>query len=342
MPTPAGEGTMFRVLAETRNENVIGVGLGGATTNVYSVYDGKFVRTVSANLGMSYSICNVLKEAGFKNIARWIPFDVNESQIKNSLANKMIYPTTIPQTLKDLMIEHAVAREALRLGFQHHKELARPLLGIQRIDDLTTMVLSEAHGLTYIDMKNIQWLGGTGGLLSHAPNRAQSSMILIDSFQPEGVTRLVQDSVFMMPHLGVLSTVHPKAAIEIFDKDCIVRLGTCITFSGKSNNGDKIGEINLDLPEGNTIVKDVIFGEIERIKLDAGASAKATIKPTKGFDVGAGPGHMMNTTIEGGIVGIIIDSRGRPLLLPEDKDERQKTIIKWHTSMGTYEMLSAL
>ena len=74
MPTPMGEGAMVRLLAKSRNCNVIGVGLGGATTNVYSIYDGKFVRTVSANLGMSYSICNVLKEAGIKMISRWLPF----------------------------------------------------------------------------------------------------------------------------------------------------------------------------------------------------------------------------------------------------------------------------
>jgi hypothetical protein len=78
MPTPAGEGRMFRTLAEMRNINVIGVGLGGATTNVYSVYDGKFVRTVSANLGMSYSIRNVLKEAGTANIRRWLPFEIHD------------------------------------------------------------------------------------------------------------------------------------------------------------------------------------------------------------------------------------------------------------------------
>jgi uncharacterized protein (TIGR01319 family) len=43
MPTPAAEGAMFRTFAEAHNANLIGVGLGGATTNVYSVYDGRFV-----------------------------------------------------------------------------------------------------------------------------------------------------------------------------------------------------------------------------------------------------------------------------------------------------------
>ena len=132
MPTPAGEGIMFRTIAQAHNANVIGVGLGGATTNVYSIYDTKFVRTVSANLGMSYSIGNVRKEAGIDSIMRWLPFKINRDDVNDRLRNKMIRPTSVPETLEDLMIEHAVAREALRLGFQHHKYLARPLRGIRR------------------------------------------------------------------------------------------------------------------------------------------------------------------------------------------------------------------
>ncbi|MCJ7770653.1 glutamate mutase L, partial [Candidatus Bathyarchaeota archaeon] len=97
MPTPAGEGGMFRTYASARKINLIGVGLGGATTNIYSIYDGRFVRSVSANLGMSYSICNVLKEAGIENVSRWIPFEV--PNLENDLYNKMIRPTTIPQDL---------------------------------------------------------------------------------------------------------------------------------------------------------------------------------------------------------------------------------------------------
>jgi len=72
---------------------------------------------------MSYSICNVLREAGIKDIVRWLPFEAGGEEIKNRLRNKMIRPTTIPQTWEDLIIEHAVAREAIRLGFQHHKSL---------------------------------------------------------------------------------------------------------------------------------------------------------------------------------------------------------------------------
>jgi len=336
MPTPMGEGTMFQLIAKTYQVNLIGVGLGGATTNVYSIYDGKFVRTVSANLGMSYSICNVLKEAGVKNIIRWIPFDIEEDELIDTLSNKMIRPTTIPQTLDELIIEHAVAREALRLGFQHHRYLARGLRGVRPTITIADIFEQKLVLESYIDMLNVQVIGGTGGLLSHAPRRVQSALILIDGFQPEGVTRLIQDSVFMMPHLGVLSTVHPEIALEIFMKDCLVMLGTCIAPRGTGEEGEEMVRVKLSMPDGKIRTESLSFGQIKRIPLPAGELAEATIIPNKNCDVGAGLGRALTTKVEGGAAGIIIDARGRPLTLPRDEAERKRALIKWFTDLNMY------
>jgi len=337
MPTPAGEGKMFRTLAEMRDVNVIGVGLGGATTNVYSVYDRKFVRTVSANLGMSYSICNVLKETGIKNIMRWLPFEMDEVVVRNRLRNKMIRPTIIPQLIDALVLEHAVAREALRLGFAHHKSLARGLRGVQRQRDVSDLFEQSMEEESYIDMMRINIIAGTGGLLSHAPRRAQTALILTDAFQPEGVTKLAQDSVFMMPHLGVLSTVHAQAAMEIFEKDCLVRIGTCIATKGSEETEESItATVELDLPDGSSRTEEIKQGEIRLTPLGEGQFAEAKIKPRSDLDVGAGPGKELEIKIEGGVVGIMLDGRGRPLALPEDDGTRRRQLVKWFRAINAY------
>ena len=56
-----------------------------------------------------------------------------------------------------------------------------------------------ATGESLIEMMALDMLVGSGGVLSHAPRREQSCAMLIDAFQPEGVTRLAVDSIFMMP-----------------------------------------------------------------------------------------------------------------------------------------------
>jgi uncharacterized protein (TIGR01319 family) len=335
MPTPAGEGMAMQLIASSYKENVLGVGLGGATTNVYSVMDGRFVRSVSANLGMSYSVTNVMKEAGIRNIMRWIPFKLDEENVSSRLMNKMIRPTTIPQTLEDLIVEHSVAREALRLGLEHHKTIATRLKGIQvqrTIADIFDQALEE----TYIKMMDIDIIAGTGGLLSHAPRRIQPMYILTDAWQPEGITKMFQDSVFMMPHLGVLSTVHRDAAWNIFDKDCLVRLGTCVAPAGSGQPGEHVMTVKLEMPDGRTLEEKLEYGEVKRISLAERQEAEAEITLARGFDMGEGPGHAVKSTIMGGVGGVLLDARGRPLKLPEDDDARKEMLLKWFMALELY------
>jgi len=336
MPTPAGEGLAMRLIARAYGVNVIGVGLGGATTNVYSIVDGRFARSVSANLGMSYSVTNVMKEAGIRNITRWLPFEVDEEDVSKRLMSKMIRPTTIPQTMDDLVIEHSVAREALRLGLEHHKSIATRLKGVQVGGRTVAELFEQEMDETYIKMMNIRIIAGTGGLLSHAPRRMQSMLILIDAFQPEGITRLFQDSVFMMPHLGILSTVYEEAAWNIFDKDCLVRLGTVIAPVGIGNPGESVMKVELEMPDERMISDDLTFGEIKCIRVPERQDVKVKVTPGRKFDAGEGPGHMIHGVAIGGAAGIILDGRGRPLHLPEEKELRMETLLKWFDAVDLY------
>jgi uncharacterized protein (TIGR01319 family) len=336
MPTPAGEGIAIQLIADRYQRNVIGVGLGGATTNIYSIFDKRFVRSVSANLGMSYSISNVLKETGLENIMRWLPFDIDSSDVRNRLRNKMIRPTTIPQTLQELVIEHAVAREALRLGLVHHRSIATTLKGVRGDVAFLRGITTQAIVESYIDMMKIDIVAGTGGLLSHAPRRVQSLMILNDAFLTEGVTMMYQDSVFMMPHLGVVSTVHRDAAWQIFDLDCLVRLGTIVAPNGEPNPSEVALDITLEMPNGDTLRESLKGGEVKKIAIPERQAVQATIQPGRTLDIGAGPGHKLVTSIEGGVVGVVLDTRGRPLVLPEDSETRKAALMKWISALDMY------
>lgn len=338
MPTPGAVGICMQTASREYGLSVIGVDIGGATTDVFSVFGEYFNRTVSANLGMSYSICNVLLEAGVPNIMRWIPFTIDEADLRNRIRNKMIRPTTIPQTLDELIIEQAISREALRLAFIHHKSLAVGLRGVHRQRTIGDTFEQTGSGETYINMMELGMLIGSGGVLSHAPRRAQAAMMLLDAFQPEGLTMLAVDSIFMMPQLGILSTIHEKAAMQVFDRDCLVKLGSSISAVGPSGNvkpGDPCLRVILDTGD-KKIEEEVPFGSMKLIPLPDGQTARAVIQPTRQFDVGKGYGHTLETTVNGGVVGVVIDCRGRPLQLPEDVEQRNAKLIEWFRAMNLY------
>lgn len=329
MSTPNAVGKIIQTIAEQLNINVLAVDIGGATTDVFSVFGGTFNRTVSANLGMSYSICNVLTEAGVPSIQRWIPFDIQEADLRNRLRNKMIRPTTIPHQLEDLRIEQAVAREALRLAFEHHKSLARSLKGVQTVRSVGDLLTQEATGQTLVKMMDLDMIVGSGGVLSHAPRNAESAYMMLDAYQPEGITMLAKDSIFMMPQLGVLSTVHPGAAAQVFDRDCLIKFGHCIAPVGNGKPGDTACTISIDGKD-----RAFAYGTMTLIPLGLGEKKEVTIKPSRNFDVGAGRGKALTTTVEGGTVGLIIDTRGRPLNLPADKKQRIPKLQEWHAALG--------
>lgn len=337
VPTPGAVGYLIEAVAKQESISVVGVDIGGATTDVFSVFKGIFNRTVSANLGMSYSVSNVLAEAGLANVLRWVPFDIEEVELRNRIGNKMIRPTTIPQTLDELKIEQAISREALRLAFVQHKSFAVELHGVQKERTISDAFAQEEAGKSLVDLMALNLIIGSGGVLSHAPRRAQSARMMIDAFLPEGITELAVDSIFMMPHLGVLATVNPRAANEVFQKDCLVRLGTCVAPVGKGKWGQPVLDVELSLPDGSTFRETLTYGSLTLLKAAYGPKVKAVLKPRRGFDMGAGLGVPLTADLQGGQVGIVLDCRGRrPFEIPTDAAERVRRLKLWAQALDEY------
>ena len=336
MPTPGAVGNIIQTIAKQHDLNVIGVDIGGATTDVFSVFGETFNRTVSANLGMSYSISNVLAEAGVANVMRWVPFSMDELDLRNRIRNKMIRPTTIPHSLEELMVEQALSREALRLAFHQHKQMAVGLRGVQRERTVSDTFEQKGGDDTIVDMMNLDLLIGSGGVLSHAPRRNQAAMMLVDAFLPEGVTRLAVDSIFMMPQLGVLAEVHPQAATEVFEKDCLIWLGTCVAARGTGKEGKTLFTVELRRADGRTESHDVPFGQLTLLPFPLGETARAKITPAKGCDVGGGPGKSVERDVHGGVVGLLLDGRGRPLALDPADPDRVARIRRWADALDAY------
>ena len=334
MPTPGAVGDILQTIARTQGINAVGVDIGGATTDVFSVFGGTFNRTVSANLGMSYSISNVCAEAGMDSVLRWVHIDMEERELRNRVKNKMIRPTTIPQSAEALVFEQAVAREALRLAYQQHKEFATTLKGVQQQRTVGDVFSQEVGGASIVDGMKLDLLVASGGVLSHAPRMHQTAMMLIDSFEPEGFTTLAKDSIFMMPHLGVLSSVHQRAAMEVFEKDCLVILGTCVAAKGEARPGKTC--FSYSITGGFTGSGDMTWGDIRLLDLPIGTTAEVEVNPARGVDLGNGPGKVVKRTAKGGTVGLILDARGRPLSLPEEPSARIEAVRRTIEAIQLY------
>ena len=141
---------------------------------------------------------------------------------------------------------------------------------------------------------------------------------------------LAVDSIFMMPQLGVLSTILPEAATQVFERDCLIKLGHAIAPIGTAKEGEPC--VTVSFKSGTT--EAVPFGQMRVLPLADGETDEATITPAKGFDVGAGKGKSRTVTVEGGVVGLIIDARGRPIAIPPEQTPRVAKLQEWLRALG--------
>ncbi|RME58197.1 MAG: methylaspartate mutase [Candidatus Dadabacteria bacterium] len=335
MPTPAAVGKIIESYAKASNQQILCVDIGGATTDVFSVIknreaEWRFNRTVSANYGMSYSIANVLLEAGANKVKRWLPFSISEEEINNMIYNKMIRPTSIPFTIEELALEQALCREALRLSLKHHIELTkeRKRRGVQGIAGIFSQQDESA-----LEVIEIELVIGSGGVLSHAPHRLQAALMMIEGFELQGFTQIVVDSVFMLPHLGVFSTVNEEAAHQILINDCLINVAYSVVPVWRKlwPKGTPLAELFVN----DKKIALLRVGDILLNKEFCGKEVVLTAKPLKKdvrFSTQEGKTYSKKVVI--GEYGLIIDCRGRPLQFAVDNLENIKERQHCFTQLG--------
>jgi len=319
LPTARAFGYLIKYLARQYGLNVVGVDIGGTTVTVASVVDGRFTSVSRSDLGLSHHVARVATEAGLENILRWLPFDMEATGARQVIANKQLRPTTVPQTRRELLLEQALAREALRLTLTEAQQrwsggASTPYPGLSPFLDLIV---------------------GSGGVLAHAPHYGQAALILLDALQPVGVSSLALDVTSMSALLGVTATLEPLAAAQVMERDGFLSLGTVVAPVGTARRGEIALKLKITYEDGRALEVEVPYGSLEVLPLSPGHKATLELRPTSRFDIGLGAkGKGATTELEGGTVGVIIDARGRPLALPATRAEQQASVQEWLWSMG--------
>ena len=122
-----------------------------------------------------------------------------------------------------------------------------------------------------------------------------------------------------------MRTILGTAALAILATGCG---GTANLF----NQHAKIFEFFAALNESGQLN----FGEIRLFPLGQGETASVSIQPERSFDCGAGAGKDIEREVGGGTVGLILDARGRPLVIPDHPEEGRELLEKWVSALELY------
>jgi len=87
--------------------------------------------------------------------------------------------------------------------------------------------------------------------------------------------------------------------------------------------------------KGYETTVNVHQGNIQMVPIAMGERAKVYIDPLHKANIGFGPGKSTTIQVVGGLFGLVIDARGRPLELPKDEAARRSLLMKWQKSFNT-------
>lgn len=325
-----GVATATEVIAERYDVDVLtlDLGAGHAMAVVATGTAGQRRLTVAArdDLGSRWGLQQVLRAAGPDALARWLPMDVDAAALGAAARRGRTAPAALPETVKELLIEHAFARELLRLVLAD--------LAVRRQG-------AGERGVPPVDL-----LVGSGGLLASVPRLIQAALILLDAAQPEALTQLALDRTTALPLIGRLAemgdNVAPVALGNALERDGLLNLGLCIAPVGAGKEGETAIKVEIAYASRSPVTVEVPFGAIEVVPLPVGERAALKLWPGRDFDIGLGRGNAATprAEVEGGAVGIIVDARGRPLGLPDDHQKRQAKLLQWLQGTRAYPPLS--
>jgi hypothetical protein len=268
---------------------------------------------VGTGLGIGYGAPTLLERIGVAKIGRWLPFDPEPGEIEQVLLSKGVRPITVPEDRRQLLIEQAAAREALRMVMDKTREMWR------------------AGTDTRWMMPPMEPIIASGGVLVHAPRPSQAVLMLLDAIEPVGLTTFVLDTHGVAAALGVTAVTQPLAAVQALDAGAFFPLGTVVAPIGRARPGDVVLRVKVEFEHDGELEIEVKSGSLEMLPLRPGEKAVMELKPRRGISVGKTRGPV---EVHGGAVGLVIDARGRPIRLPPDADACRQLVQQWLWEMG--------
>lgn len=233
MPTPSAVLNAARVLATGCNEeNGLGdlmvVDVGGATTDVYSICDGKPTkpgvimkglpepfakRTVEGDLGVRYSAAPLVEAAGLEQVAGFS--GLSSEKVMELLDRIQLNPNLLARDDHEVgQLDLGLASMAVRLAVERHAG---------RIECSYTP-FGQVYMQTGKDLAATHRMIGTGGPVINSVNPKEVLKAALQDGKEPGILKpenaeLYIDRSYIMAAMGLLAERHPEAAIRIMKKE---------------------------------------------------------------------------------------------------------------------------
>ena len=315
---------MLRFLSLAKHQNpaaqsesgVLAIDLGGKYTTLSAGLDGRAGTVIQDKFP---DLGDTSRMMAAKMIRDWSSEDVTLEEADQFLCNHAVLPGWVPETHRELALSHGFAHFRIRAGLEQLSEYY-PWLGYDPQKGL------RAHFEPVI---------ASGALLTRDPNPGRILLTLLNALQPWGITTMVLDRFQILPLLGKIGEAEPVLPVQVLASGAFENLGTVVSAVGDLPAEKTAVPVRVEMESGKNYTVDVLQGTLRRLIIPTGEAAVLVFRPDRRVDVGfGGPGLGGRLKVTGGLVGVVIDARGRPLRLLEPDEDRVARLQGWMRTVG--------
>ena len=231
MPTPTAVLQAANLLATGTDKNkgiddLIVVDIGGATTDLHSVGEGKPIdstirteglqepflkRTVEGDLGMRYSALSLLEAVSPERFLNFVP-ELTIEDVSQKCTFRMNHPDMVAINDEDILFDEVMGKLAIETSFNRHA-------GSYRREPTPTRVLYYQSGK---DLGQFKHVVATGGILINStnPTRMLESCLRTtnDAFLKPISPTFYLDKTYILSAMGLLADIFPDKALRMLKK----------------------------------------------------------------------------------------------------------------------------
>ncbi|HOG79316.1 MAG TPA: glutamate mutase L [Anaerolineaceae bacterium] len=312
IPAAQAFGRMIGYLSKIYDpqKGVLGVDLGQTYSTIAAGVGGQTaLRTFP--LGMGAGIQSTLADLNIEDVSRWLPVPIGDDVLRDYLWQRSLRPGMVPVTVEALAMEQAAARHILTLMMQ----------GLQT---------------RWPDLHNaFEPILAAGSVLSQWSSPGQSLLTILDGLQPVGITTVLLDAYGLLGSLGSISSHNALMPVQVLESNAFINLGTVICPLSEGRYGTPLLKVRIEYESGEETQLEVRQGMLTALPIRNGQTARIHFSPLRRVVIDPNrKDRIRSFKVVGGLCGAVIDTRGRPLVLPRDAARRRDMIRKWQTALG--------
>ena len=303
-PTARGVETMTAFFARSLDKGVLTIDCGSARTMLSLARKGTLQTVVRNDLGLGHSAAAALKLIGEGEIARWLPFHPRRGELAQYTLNKGLRSSSVPLDMRERYIEYALLRAAIGRMKPELDQRDKARVGLILLAGATLT----GSGIGALDM-----------------------LLLADALELEGVIEVKSDRFGLLPTLGTLAWLVPKAVVQLINGNALAHVGSLIRVSGQAAAGAIAVKGRAKRENGEIIEREVLAGDVWHLPVPSGGAVDLRIQARRGLSIGGK--RRLRIQAQGGRGGVLIDARLDAQAGAKTMTERAVNMLRWYAAV---------